>query len=71
MIRYGSKWKFFCLSVYHWLFTAGFPKKIRTVSGKILNVEGPVPGHYHRPELEVNLTEEIILHPERFPLQAK
>ena len=39
--------------------------------GKILNVEEPSPGHYYWPDLDVDLTTEIILHPERFPLQAK
>lgn len=39
--------------------------------GKILNVEEPTPGHYYWPELDVDLTEEIISHPERFPLQAR
>ncbi|MFZ5766265.1 MAG: DUF2442 domain-containing protein [Thermodesulfobacteriota bacterium] len=38
---------------------------------KILNVEELTPGHYYWPELDVDLTEEIIVHPERFPLQAK
>lgn len=39
--------------------------------GKILNVEEPTPGHYYWPDLDVDLTEEIISHPERFPLKAK
>jgi len=39
--------------------------------GKILNVEEPTPGHYYWPELDVDLTEEIITHPERFPLQVR
>lgn len=39
--------------------------------GKILNVEEPAPGHYYWPELDVDLTQEIISHPERFPLKAK
>ena len=39
--------------------------------GKILNVEEPTPGHYYWPDLDVDLTEEIILHPERFPHQAR
>ena len=38
--------------------------------GKILNVEEPTPGHYW-PDLDVDLTEEIISHPERFPLKVK
>lgn len=39
--------------------------------GKILNVEELAPGHYYWPDLDVDLTDDIILHPERFPLQAK
>ena len=37
----------------------------------ILHVEEPSPGHYHWPEIDVDLTEEIIEHPERFPLKAR
>ena len=33
----------------------------------ILNVEEQSPGHFYWPELDVDLTEEIIEHPERFP----
>jgi hypothetical protein len=39
--------------------------------GKILNVEEPTPGHFYWPDLDIDLTEEIILHPERFPLKAR
>lgn len=39
--------------------------------GKILNVEEPTPGHYYWPDLDIDLTKEIIAHPERFPLQAR
>ncbi|HEX9663955.1 MAG TPA: DUF2442 domain-containing protein [Candidatus Binatia bacterium] len=38
---------------------------------KILNVEEPAPGHFYWPDLDVDLSEEIIAHPERFPLKAK
>jgi len=38
---------------------------------KILNVEEPSPGHYYWPDLDVDLTAEIIEHPDRFPLTAK
>ena len=38
---------------------------------KILNVEEPRPGHFYWPDLDVDLSEEIIAHPERFPLTAK
>lgn len=37
----------------------------------ILNVEEPFPGHFYWPEIDVDLTEEIIEHPERFPNKAK
>jgi hypothetical protein len=37
----------------------------------ILNVEEPRRGRFHWPVLDLDLTEEIIEHPERFPLSAK
>ncbi|MEK6675459.1 MAG: DUF2442 domain-containing protein [Planctomycetota bacterium] len=39
--------------------------------GKILHIEEPTPGHFHWPALDIDLTADIIEHPERFPLQAK
>jgi len=39
--------------------------------GKVLNVEEPTPSHFYWPELDVDLTVDIIEHPERFPLMAK
>lgn len=39
--------------------------------GEILNVEEPSTGHFYWPDLDVDLTAEIIEHPERFPLKAK
>jgi hypothetical protein len=38
--------------------------------GKILNVEQPSEGHFYWPDLDVDLTVDIIEHPERFPLKA-
>ncbi len=38
---------------------------------KILDVQEPSPGHFYWPALDVDLTAEIIEHPERFPLTAK
>lgn len=38
---------------------------------KVLKVEEPTPGHFYWPDLDIDLTEEIIEHPERFPLKAK
>ncbi|MBU2568823.1 MAG: DUF2442 domain-containing protein [Gammaproteobacteria bacterium] len=37
----------------------------------IINVEEQSPGHFYWPDLDVDLTEEIIKHPEHFPLNAK
>lgn len=39
--------------------------------GKVLNVGEPTPGHFYWPDLDVDLTEEIIDHPERFPLKSQ
>lgn len=38
---------------------------------KVLNVEEPKPGHFYWPDLDIDLTAEIIEHPERFPLKSK
>ncbi|RMD51933.1 MAG: DUF2442 domain-containing protein, partial [Nitrospirae bacterium] len=38
---------------------------------KILNVKEVVPDHFYWPELDVDLSVEIIEHPDRFPLKAK
>ncbi|HHD63970.1 MAG TPA: DUF2442 domain-containing protein [Desulfobulbaceae bacterium] len=37
----------------------------------ILHVEEQSHGHFYWPEIDVDLTEQIIEHPERFPLKAK
>lgn len=37
----------------------------------ILNVEEPHAGHFYWPDLDVDLTAEIIEYPERFPLKMK
>jgi hypothetical protein len=39
--------------------------------GKVLNVEEPTPGHFYWPDLDIDLTAEIIEHPDRFPLRSK
>ncbi|MBI5141759.1 MAG: DUF2442 domain-containing protein [Nitrospirae bacterium] len=39
--------------------------------GKILNVEEPAAGHYYWPELDIDLSDEIIEHPERYPLKMQ
>jgi len=37
----------------------------------IISVEEPSPGHFYWPLIDVDLTEETIKHPQRFPLEAK
>ena len=62
-----------------WLLTNGhelflsyneFPWFKDSSVSKILNVQEPSQGHFYWPDLDVDLTEEIILHPERFPLKS-
>jgi hypothetical protein len=36
----------------------------------ILNVEEPTLGHFYWPDIDIDLTGEMIDHPERFPLQS-
>jgi hypothetical protein len=38
---------------------------------RILNVEEPTPRHYHWPDLDVDLSLQMIRNPERFPLVFK
>ena len=63
-----------------WLLTYGkelfmayddFPWFKEQTIRSITNVEELSYGHFYWPELDVDLTEEIIEHPERFPLEAK
>ncbi|NOZ73168.1 MAG: DUF2442 domain-containing protein [Chloroflexi bacterium] len=37
----------------------------------IINVVEVSPGHFYWPDIDVDLTDEMIEHPERFPLIAK
>ena len=37
----------------------------------IINVEEQSPGHFYWPDIDVDLTEEIIKNPKCFPLKAK
>jgi len=38
--------------------------------GQIVHVEEPSPKHYYWPDLDVDLSEDIIRHPQRYPLKA-
>ena len=48
-----------------------FPWFKEQTLGAILNVEEVSPGHYYWPVIDVDLTEEIIENPDKFPLKAK
>ncbi|NCR64791.1 MAG: integron cassette protein [Microcystis aeruginosa LG11-05] len=37
----------------------------------ILNIQEPFPDHFYWPDLDVDLSKEIIKNPERFPLKAQ
>ena len=37
----------------------------------IINVEEPSPGHFYWPDIDIDVTEEIIENPGKFPLKAK
>jgi hypothetical protein len=48
-----------------------FPWFINQTVKSIANVEEQSPGHFYWPDLDVDLTEQIIEHPKRFPRMAK
>ena len=37
----------------------------------IINIQEPFPNHFYWPDLDIDLSAEIIEHPERFPLKAR
>ena len=59
-ILVGDKELFMSFENFPWF--KNYPVK------SILNVKEVTPGHFYWPEIDVDLTEEIIEHPERFPL---
>ena len=50
---------------------ANFPWFKNATVKQILNVEEPTRGHFYWPDLDVDLTTDIIEHPERFPLRMQ
>ncbi|NEV65355.1 DUF2442 domain-containing protein [Thiorhodococcus minor] len=63
-----------------WLFAHGeelfmsyddFPWFREMAVKSIVNVEEQSPDHFYWPDLDVDLTREIIKHPERFPLKSR
>jgi hypothetical protein len=55
----------------HFLPFENFPWFRDAPVGHILNVQEQSPGHYHWPDLDVDLSLQIIRNPRRFPLTAK
>jgi len=43
----------------------------RCARGQDLHVEEPQEDHFFWPDLDIDLTSEIIQHPERYPLTAR
>ncbi|MBI5527055.1 MAG: DUF2442 domain-containing protein [Deltaproteobacteria bacterium] len=63
-----------------WLFAGGreiflshaeFPWFKTAPIEKVLNVAEAPPGHFFWPELDIDLTDQMIEHPERYPLTAR
>jgi hypothetical protein len=50
---------------------AEFPWFKNATIVEVTNVKEPQKGHFYWPDLDVDLTIDIIEHPERYPLKAK
>jgi hypothetical protein len=48
-----------------------FPWFKKATIAQVTNVEEPQRGHFYWPDLDVDLTVDIIEHPEKYPLKAK
>ena len=48
-----------------------FPWFKEAPKGKILNVEEPTPGHFYWPDLDIDLSVNIIKNPDLFPLKMQ
>jgi hypothetical protein len=48
-----------------------FPWFKNATIANVTNLEEPHKGHFYWPDLDVDLTVDIIEHPERYPLKAK
>lgn len=54
----------------HFLSFEEFPWFKKGTVEEILNVTEESPGHYHWPDLDVDLGLDSIRHPEKYPLKA-
>ena len=68
-----SKHGFWLLAAGRELFLAydDFPWFKDAPVAKIFNVDELSPGHFHWPDLDVDLDVDRIEHPERYPLKAR
>jgi hypothetical protein len=48
-----------------------FPWFMEKPVSMIINIQEPTPHHFYWPDLDIDLTEEMIEHPDRFPLPAR
>jgi hypothetical protein len=48
-----------------------FPWFKNATIAAVINVEEPQTGHFYWPDLDVDLTVDIIEHPEKYPFKAK
>ena len=55
----------------HFVSFEQFPWFEEAAVGAILVVERPQPHHLHWPRLDVDLTVDSIIHPERYPLVSR
>lgn len=55
----------------HFMHSADFPWLKEQPVKTIVNVVEKSPNHFYWPDLDVDLTDEIIEHPKRFPNIAK
>ncbi len=60
-----------CNEIEYFLSYIDFPWFKDASVGKILNVEEPMEYHFYWPDLDIDLSLDIIKNPERFPLQSK
>ena len=54
----------------HFLSYEDFPWFKEAPIGKVLNIEEISPGHFHWPELDIDLGVDTIEHPEKYPLKS-
>ena len=55
----------------HFLSYEDFPWFKEAPIGKVLNIEEVSPGHFHWPDLDIDLGLDTIKHPEKYPLELR